>query len=145
MVYRSCAVFQKPVKGGKFSGAFASDFGPIKLSNIIKKTTKVDISRVPFFGSLVIPRLGVTVSSDYITSSLIPKILCKNSLLQNTGVSIPKGLQVFTILNLKGTKVPLKIYYYKSYLSFKVIRNGRLTIGALLSTIPGVNIRSPPP
>ena len=136
------AVFQKPVKGGKFSGAFASDFGPIKLSNIIKKTTKVDISRVPFFGSLVIPRLGVTVSSDYITSSLIPKVLCKNGLLKNTGVSIPKGLQVFTILNLKGTKVPLKIFYYQSYLSFEVIRNGRLPIGSLLSTIPGVNIRS---
>ena len=52
------AVFQKPLKAGKFSGAFAADFGPIRLSNIIRKTTQVDISRVPFFGSLSIPRLG---------------------------------------------------------------------------------------
>ena len=59
------AVFQKPVKAGKFSGAFAADIGPIRLSDVIRKTTQVDISRVPFFGSLTIPRLGVTVSSDY--------------------------------------------------------------------------------
>ena len=70
------AVFQKPLKAGKFSGAFAADFGPIRLSNIIRKTTQVDISRVPFFGSLSIPRLGVTVSSDYITSSLLPNVFC---------------------------------------------------------------------
>ena len=138
------AVFQKPLKAGKFSGAFAADFGPIRLSNIIRKTTQVDISRVPFFGSLSIPRLGVTVSSDYITSSLLPNVFCKEGLLQNTAVTIPKGLQVFTILSLSGTDVPLKMYYYKSFLSFEVIQNGRLPIGTLLSTIPGINIRSLP-
>ena len=138
------AVFQKPLKAGKFSGAFAADFGPIRLSNIIRKTTQVDISRVPFFGSLSIPRLGVTVSSDYITSSLLPNVFCKEGLLQNTAVTIPKGLQVFTKLNLRGAKVPLKMYYYKTFLSFEVIRNGRLLIGTLLSTIPGINIRSLP-
>ena len=138
------AVFQKPLKAGKFSGAFAADFGPVRLSNIIRKTTQVDISRVPFFGSLSIPRLGVTVSSDYITSSLLPNIFCKEGLLQNTAVTIPKGLQVFTILNLRGTKVPLKMYYFKTFLSFEVIRNGRLPIGTLISTIPSINIRSLP-
>ena len=137
-------MFQKPLKAGKFSGAFAADFGPVRLSNIIRKTTQVDISRVPFFGSLSIPRLGVTVSSDYITSSLLPNIFCKEGLLQNTAVTIPKGLQVFTILNLRGTKVPLKMYYFKTFLSFEVIRNGRLPIGTLISTIPSINIRSLP-
>ena len=138
------AVFQKPLKAGKFSGAFAADFGPIRLSNIIRKTTQVDISRVPFFGSLSIPRLGVTVSSEYITSSLLPNVFCKEGLLKNTAVTIPKGLQVFTILNLGGAKVPLKMQYYETSLSFEVIRNGRLPIGTLLSTIPGINIRSLP-
>ena len=138
------AVFQKPLKAGKFSGAFAADFGPIRLSNIIRKTTQVDISRVPFFGSLSIPRLGVTVSSDYIISSLLPNIFCKEGLLQNTAVTIPKGLQVFTILNLGGSKVPLKMYYFKTFLSFEIIRNGRLPIGTLISTIPGIKIRSLP-
>ena len=138
------AVFQKPLKAGKFSGAFAADFGPIRLSNIIRKTTQVDISRVPFFGSLSIPRLGVTVSSDYITSSLLPNVFCKEGLLQNTAVTIPKGLQVFTILNLGGTKVPLKMYYFKTFLSFEVIQNGQLPIGTLISIIPGINIRSLP-
>ena len=139
------AVFQKPLKAGKFSGAFAADFGPIRLSNIIRKTTQVDISRVPFFGSLSIPRLGVTVSSDYITSSLLPNVFCKEGLLQNTAVTIPKGLQVFTKLNLRGAKVPLKMYYYKTFLSFEVIRNGRLLIGTLLSTIPDQHVLCPPP
>ena len=138
------AVFQKPLKAGKFSGAFAADIGPIRLSDIIRKTTQVDISRVPFFGSLTIPRLGVTVSSDYITSSLLPNVFCKEGLLQNTGVTIPKGLQAFILLSLRGTKVPLKIQYYKSSLSFGVIRNGRLPIGSLISTIPGIKIRSLP-
>ena len=34
------AVFQKPLKAGKFSGAFAADFGPIRLSNIISKDNR---------------------------------------------------------------------------------------------------------
>ena len=75
------AVFQKPLKYGKFTGAFAADIGPIKLSDLIRKTNEVDISRVPFFGSLTIPRLGVTVSSEYITSSLLPNVFCKDGLL----------------------------------------------------------------
>ena len=138
------AVFQKPLKYGKFIGAFATDIGPIKLSYLIRKTVQLDISRVPFFGSLTIPRLGVTVSSEYITSSLLPKIFCKDGLLQKTAVTIPKGLQAFTVLNLRGTEVPLKIFYYKGSFLFEVINNGRLPIGTLLSTIPGVKIRSLP-
>ena len=138
------AVFQKPLKAGKFSGAFAADIGPIRLSDVIRKTTQVDISRVPFFGSLTIPRLGVTVSSDYITSSLLPNVFCKEGLLQNTAVTIPKGLQAFILLNLRGTKVPITMYYYKTFLSFEIIQNGRLPIGTLLSTIPGINIHSLP-
>ena len=55
-----------------------------------------------------------------------------------------KDYKSFTILSFSGTKVPLKIYYYKSFLSFEVIRNGQLPIGTLLSTIPGINIRSLP-
>ena len=34
------AVFQKPLKSGKFTGAFAADIGPIKLSDLIKKQPK---------------------------------------------------------------------------------------------------------
>ena len=138
------AVFQKPVKAGKFSGAFAAEFGPFKLSKIIKKAIEVDISSVPFFGSLTIPRLGVTISSNRITSSLLPNVFCKEGLLKNTVVTIPKGLQAFYDLKLGGNKIPLKMYYYKSFLLFKVVNNGRLPIGTLLSAIPGVNIRSLP-
>ena len=94
------AVFQKPLKAGKFSGAFAADIKSIRLSERYQESQQqVDISRVPFFGSLTIPRLGVTVSSDYITSSLLPNVFCKEGLLQNTAVTIPKGLQAFTTLN----------------------------------------------
>ena len=138
------AVFQKPLKAGKFSGAFAADIGPIRLSDIIRKTTQVDISRVPFFGSLTIPRLGVTVSSNYITSSLLPNVFCKEGLLQNTAFTIPKGLQAFAVLNFGGTEVSIRMRYYKTFLSFEVINNGQIPIGTLLSTIPGINIRSLP-
>ena len=138
------AIFQKPVKAGKFTGAFAAEFGPFKLSKLIKKAIEVDISSVPFFGSLTIPRLGVTISSNRITSSLLPTVFCKDGLLKNTLVTIPKGLQAFYDLSLGGNTIPLKMYYYKSYLSFEVVNNGRLSIGTLLSAIPGVNIRSLP-
>ena len=138
------AVFQKPLKAGRFTGAFAAEFGPIRLADIIRKTTRVDVSRVPFFGTLTIPRLGVTVASEYITSSLLPKLFCKEGLLQNTGVSIPKGLQVFFNMNLKGSKVPIKMSKFKTFMTFDVIGKGRMPIGALLSTIPGINIRSLP-
>ena len=138
------AVFQKPLKAGKFTGAFAAEIGPIRLASIIRKTIRMDVSRVPFFGTLTIPRLGVTVASEYITSSLLPNVFCKEGLLQNTGVTIPKGLQVFFVLNLKGIKVPLKMSSYKTFLAFEVIGKGRMPIGTILSAIPGVNVRSLP-
>ena len=135
------AVFQKPLKAGKFSGAFTAEIESIKLSELIKKTQKVDISRVPFFGSLTIPKFGVTVSSDYITSSLLPNVFCKEGLLQNTAVTIPKGLQAFTTLSFSGTKVPIKMQYYKTFLSFEVINNGQLQIGTIVKTILDIDIR----
>ena len=137
------AIFQKPLKAGRFTGAFAAEFGPIRLANIIRKTTQVDVSRVPFFGTLTIPRLGVTVASEYITSSLLPVVFCKQGLLQNTGVTIPKGLQVFFTMHLKGNKVPIRMSKFKSFMTFGVIGKGRLPIGALL-TAARVNIRSLP-
>lgn len=141
---RVYSVFQKPMKGGRFIGAFAAEFGPIRLADIIRKTTQVDISRVPFFGSIVIPRLGMTVSSEYITSSLLPKVFCRESLLKNTVVTIPKGLQAYFILKLRGNNVPLRMSYHQTFFSFEVIGKNRLPIGSLLSTIPGVNIHSLP-
>ena len=58
------AVFQKPLKAGKFSGAFAADFGPIRLSNIIRKTTQVvHFKSVPLFeGGLSYSKTCVTCS-----------------------------------------------------------------------------------
>ena len=136
-------VLQKPASSsGKFSGAFAADFGPLRLSNLIRKVTSVDISRVPFFGTLSIPRLGLTISSGYITSSLLPNAFCKEGLLSKMSVTIPKGLQAFVKLKLGSYKPTLKMTYFQSSLKFKVTDNGKLPIGSLLSTIPKVDIQS---
>ena len=138
------AIFQKPAKSGKFFGAFAADIGPLRLSDLIKKTTAVDLSSVPFFGSISIPRLGFTIASNYITSALLPSVFCHDCFLRCTGLTIPKGLTAYMKLNLKGQKVPLKMHYFQSVLSMEVTEGNNLSIGSLLSVIPGVNVRSIP-
>ena len=136
------AIFQKPLTSGKFSGAFAADFGPFKLSDLVSKATEVDISDVPFFGKLSIPRLGVIISTDYITSFVLPLVFCREGLLQHTGVSVAKGLTAFMKLNLGGENIPLKLRYIQSSMIMEVIDGGRLTINSLMSSIPGVDINS---
>ena len=136
-------ILQKQISSsGIFSGAFAADFGPLRLSNLIRKVTSVDISRVPFLGTLSIPRLGVTISSGYITSSMLPNVFCKEGLLSKTSVTIPKGLQAFVNLKLGSHKTTLKMTYFQSSLKFKLTDGGKLPIGSLLSAIPKLNIRS---
>ena len=136
------AIFQKPLKAGKFTGAFAADIGPFKLANIIRKAAEVDISRIPFLGSLVIPKIGLTIASDYITSSMLEETFCQKGLLNKLGITIPKGLQAFINVKLSGRKVTFNMRFFQSLLTMKVAKGSWLPIGSLLSKIPGINIRS---
>ena len=51
--------------------ALTADVNSFLLRDLIQNTANQDISSIPYFGSLMIPELGVAVSSGPITSDLI--------------------------------------------------------------------------
>ena len=131
------AVLQKPAGSSNFFAAFAAEIESVNFKEIVNTCAEIDISNIPFFGTLTIQKLGVTVSSEYITSSLLPNVFCKEDLLQNTAVTIPRGFQVFTTINFGKKSIPQKIHIPQSgsFMSWEAIGNNGISIEDLLKAI----------
>ena len=56
---------------GTTKTAVAADINSLAFSELVQDVADQDISSIPYFGSLMIPELGLTVSSGPITSDLI--------------------------------------------------------------------------
>lgn len=139
------AIFRKSINGrGKFMVAFAADFPSFKLAKLMRKVADVDISHLPFFGSLVIPHTGMTISTGYIYHHILSSVFSKKSMLIKTRNEIGKGFTVITSLHLGGKKVPIKISYSSKVLTIVVQKGSKLELQTLFSAIPGVNIGSMP-
>ena len=136
------SIFQKPTKSGKFSTAFAANLQtPHKLSSLLKKAGEADLSRLPIFGSVSYSRMGVTMSSNYITSSMLPRIFCKDSFLHCSGLTVPKGFTAYTRITLGGVKIPIKMHFFQTILTYKVMEGGSFPL-KLLSNIPELHSRT---
>ena len=143
------AIFRKSVSSGgkgKYSIAFAADLASFKLSTLLHKTTGANIRNIPFFDSLIIPRLAFITSSDYIDTDLVPNIYYKDSLLRQSGGEIYKGFWSYSIVKFKNKQeVPMILSYTDNTLTAEVDDGGRLTFSTLISSIPGVASVSLPP
>ena len=143
------AIFQKSVSSGekgKYSVAFAADLASFKLSTLLHKITGANIRNIPFFGSLIIPKLAFITSTDYIDTDLVPEIYYKDSLLKQSGGEIYKGFWSYSILKFKnGQEVPMILSYTDNTLTVEVADGGKLTLSTLISSIPGITSVSLPP
>ena len=136
------SIFQKPTKSGKFSSAFAANLQTLqKLSSLLKKAGEADLSRLPIFGSVSYSRMGVTMSSNYITSPMLPRVFCKDCFLHCSGLTIPKGFTAYTRITLGGVKIPIKMHFFQTLLTYKVMEGGSFPL-KLLSNIPELHSRT---
>ena len=118
----------------KYSVAFASEFSSFNFADLIDDLTGADISEIPFFGSLVVPHMAVTVA----TADILLMEKFNTELLSYAGYNIQKGVTGFFIFS----GVPVRMSYSDSMFSFEVLDGKSISVNALLSQIPGLNLDS---
>ena len=102
------AIYQKPGKNAPSAKGFAVEVKNLRLSTIIKKVVNLDISRVPFFGTLSIRDLGLTFATRKIID-LDQDAFMKSQLLDKLRGQISKGLTAF--ITVPFHKDPITIIY----------------------------------
>ena len=121
--------------------AIAAGIQSFKLAELVRSAVNIDISGVPFFGKFSVPSMGLIISSEMITTSLLSESLLDNSPLSQFGNTLPKGFTAKFNTPIGSIKGIIGSYENK-VLSFSVPPNVDASIGALLTAIPGVDSTS---
>ena len=98
--------------------------------------TGIDISNFPFFGPLVIPEIGFTISSEFISNPLLSGIYRPGSFLANFGDRLSKGVTASFSISLETAK-NIKADFSNSELELSIPENIEFTLGDTLNIIPG--------
>ena len=128
-------IYQKSPSGSAV--AFAADTPKFRFSSLVSSATGVDISSIPFFGTLVIPQIGFTISSMYITNPLLSAIYPPTSPLIKFGNSISKGVTASFTVSLSDVK-GIVADFAKGELDLQVPKSVDLSLSKILQLIPGV-------
>ena len=118
--------------------AFAADVPQFKLSSLVSSTTKNDISSLPFFGTLVVPRLGFTIASKEIISPRLATLFPPHSPLRSFGVSIPKGVNAVFIMRLASASGVIA-KYSNAEMELKIPKTAYLYMANVAQLIPGIH------
>ena len=124
------------------SYAVAAEISNIHLATVVQEITfgNVDISSVPYFGSVTIPGVGVSYSSANIKS--IPENIFENSpLLSINGESLAKGVTTYLLFSF--SEEPIAMTLNGTVLAFTPSPS-TLSVRSLLNVIPGINVDSIP-
>ena len=107
------------------------------LKDLVQSAVNIDISSIPFFGTFSVPRMGIIISNDILTTSLLTASLLENSPLSEFGDSLPKGFSAKFIATI-GSMAGLHGSYENKVISISIPPNVDSSVQALLSVIPGV-------
>ncbi len=88
------AVYKKQGRHSKALKAIAIDVRRFKLSKLVRRILKLDISQVPFFGRLIVPEVGMIYSTGK-TKTDVESMFKRSPLLQTTKDIINKGFTAF--------------------------------------------------
>ena len=132
-------VYKKSV-GESTHFAITASVKSFKLSDLLKESVGIDISSIPFFGSLRIPQFGLSIASGEIATPLLNKVLSATSPLKRYANNLPNGFTAVMDLTLKSGKQLRGIYANK--LLYFAPFSGEITLGSLLNDVPGINIIS---
>ena len=128
-------IYQKSTSGSAV--AFAADIPKFRFSSLVSSATGIDISGIPFFGSLEIPQIGLTISSMHISNPLLSAIFPTASPLAKFGGSISKGVTASFDINIAKAK-GIVADFAKGELNLQVPKNVDLSLINVLQQIPGL-------
>ena len=131
-------IFQKrrDNSNAPYSAAFAADIDGVGFSELVDSLTGVDISSVPVIGSLSIPEIGITISTDNIHSPILMDIFSSESLLHIGGSYIGSGLTAYFKLVTDQGDVPVLISYSNKDFNFQFPSGFVLSFRSLLNLVP---------
>ena len=108
------------------------------LKDLVQSAVNIDLSSIPFFGTFSVPTMGLIISNDMITTSLLTESLLENSPLSEFGDTLPKGFSAKFNATI-GSMAGLHGSYENKVIAISVPPNVDASVGALLSIIPGVD------
>ena len=112
--------------------AIAIDIPNTKLATVIKDITRRDISRIPYFGKTILPRIALTYATHNIR--LPRNIFTRSNLLSKIGSRLKKGLTA--LIKFSFSKKPIKLHYGGGSLLTFSPTIGSLEVRTLISAIP---------
>ena len=120
--------------------AIAVGIKSFKLADLVKSAANIDITGIPFFGTFSVPSMAFAISKNELSTPLLSQVLAENSPLLKYGDKVPSGFTAEFQLPLGEVKGIVGSYVNK-VLSFTVPDNVDVSLGALVSQIPGVDIK----
>ena len=129
-------IYQKSKSGSVV--ALAVEISKFRFASLVSSATGLDISNFPFFGTLVIPEIGFTVSSDSINNRVLSTVYGENSFLAKFGDQVSKGVTASFSFNI-GTAKGVVADFANKELEVTVPDSVELSLANLLRAIPGVN------
>lgn len=131
-------IYKKADKTGK---AIAFEVSNIELASMLNDLTGLDITDIPFFGTVVLPTIGLTLATESI-EGLPDDIFTNSPLLSTTGNSVEDGLTAYILFDFSDN--PIKLQYSGGLPTFQPATSGSLDIDSLISAIPGFDLSSIP-
>ena len=129
------AVFQKT--SSESSGAVVVNIENFQLVELIESATGVDISGVPFFGTLQIPELKFAAATDNITTPLLEELAGSGSALEWFKSGIVKGISGRFVIQI-GDVSKIAVNFASEKLDFKVPDASSLSLNDVLSVVPEI-------
>lgn len=129
-------IFFKGAEGVKVG--IAASLQSFQFANLVQSTVGADISGVPYFGSLLIPAMALSITSGVITSPALPHLFGDGSPLLVFGDTLPAGISSQFDLDVGSVKGAVA-RFYDGMLAFELPDSVELNIEGLASVIPGVS------
>ena len=129
-------LFYKGSEGVKVG--IAASLQSFQLSTLVQSTTGADIKSVPYFGSLVVPAMAISITSGVIKSPVLPHLFGEGSPLLVYGDTLPAGVTSqfdLDIGNVKGAAAK----FFNGVLSFQIPKSFNFSVLTLASQIPGIS------
>ena len=118
-------------------GAVVVDIANFQLVELVKSATGIDISGIPFFGTLKIPELKFAAATDNITTPLLEELAGSGTALEWFKTGIVKGVSGRFVIQIGDTsKIAANIAGRK--LDFKVPDTSSLSLNDVVSIIPDI-------
>ena len=122
---------------GEYKKALLADIHDFSLAALVMQLSGKDISAVPFFGSLTVSRIGITVASDDVYSYIIPEVYSVSSFV---GGTLYEGTSAALRIDFDELALLLSMEYSEGDFAIDITSSEPLTLQALAHAIPGFNI-----